>query len=278
MINKAAVGRAIFKVARIRRIHIIGCARSGTTMLHLAMACFDKAILCSTESKPPNPYLRERIDLGLRLGALPGWKHYITKRGFDWQKPQLVNELLRWSRWENIGIIHLVRDPRDVLVSRASSRPGESFVWPDRWHESIGAADYIFEALADHSRKLVIRYEDVVLEAVAVQQRIAATFGLRVNPKALPINRVKDNFERLDVCYDGQQLMALNGLRNMDANSIGNWRTRGLPDFVNMRPETRARFEAFCLEHGYGDAPIQNAASASVSAAVQRTEPVSSFS
>jgi hypothetical protein len=38
--GKAVIRKALFSIARIDRIHIIGCARSGTTMLHLAMACF----------------------------------------------------------------------------------------------------------------------------------------------------------------------------------------------------------------------------------------------
>jgi hypothetical protein len=262
VLNRAALGRAIFRLARIQRIHIVGCARSGTTMLHLAMACFDRVILCPTESKAPYPYFRERIELGLRLGAVPGPKHYVTKRGFEWHKPDRVAELLRWTLWENIGIIHLVRDPRDVLVSRASSLPNGPYVWYDRWYDSIRAADSIFEALVSHPRKIIVRYEDIVLQPEAVQQRIASTFGLRVNSRALLMNRVKDNFERLGLRYDAQQLMALNGLRNMDANSIGNWRTRGVPNFGNMKPEMRTRFEAFCREHGYEDACARSAADA----------------
>lgn len=251
MIGKAALGRAVFSLAGIHRIHIIGCARSGTTMLHLAMSCFDRVTLCPTESKPRYPHLSERIALALRLGVHRGPKHYVTKRGFEWHKPSCVDELLKCTRLENIGIIHLVRDPRDVMVSRASSMPDRAYVWHERWYDSIMAADRIFESIADYPRKLILRYEDIVLDPAATQEKIAAVFGLRLNSGALPINRVQENFERLGIHFDRQLLMALNGLRNMDTQSIGNWRERGAPDFNSMRPEILARYRTFCRQYGY---------------------------
>src|ERR1041384_3271316 len=91
--TKAALGRALFALAGIDRIHIIGCGRSGTTMLHLAMACFKNVTLSKSESGIQHPHLRERLGLALRLGTVSGRKHYVTKRGSGWINPHHVDHL-----------------------------------------------------------------------------------------------------------------------------------------------------------------------------------------
>ena len=252
--TKAALGRALFAVARIERIHIIGCGRSGTTMMHLAMACFKNVTLSNSESGVQHPHLRERLGLALRSGTLGGRKHYITKRDSGWTTPGQVDDVIKWTRLENIGILHLVRDPRDVMLSKhvRSKRPDMPYISPERWYESTLAADQILGALSDHPRKLTLRYEDIILQPLASQQRLAAAFGLEPSPDALPIDRVKDNFERLGLQYDGQEITNLNGLRNMDAGTVGQWRKNEVrPSFEAMSPESRDWLERFCEEYGY---------------------------
>jgi hypothetical protein len=45
-----------------------------------------------------------------------------------------------------LEIIHLVRDSRDVMLSKnaRSNRPDTSYISSERWYESILAADRIF--------------------------------------------------------------------------------------------------------------------------------------
>ena len=252
--TKTALGRALFTLAGIDRIHIIGCGRSGTTMLHLAMACFRNVALSNSESGVQHPHLRERLGLALRFAALPGRKHYITKRDSGWTTPRQVDDVIAWTRMENIGILNLVRDPRDVMLSRhvRAKRPDLPYISQERWYESTLAADRILNALSDHSRKLTLRYEDIILEPLASQQRLAASFGLEPNPDALPIDRVKDNFERLGLHYDILEITNLNGLRNMDSKTVGQWRrSEEKPSFDAMPPESRAWLEKFCADYGY---------------------------
>ena len=54
-IGKAALGRALFDFARIDRIHIIACRRSGTTMWHLALARFIKMDVVEFRNRYPTP-------------------------------------------------------------------------------------------------------------------------------------------------------------------------------------------------------------------------------
>ncbi len=248
--------RLLFSVSNIDRIHIIGCSRSGTTMLHLAFACFADVILSEFESDVLYPYLRERLELAMRFGWRRQQKYYVTKRNARWYELDQIDQLINQTRLESIGLVHLVRDPRDVMLSTypGSTRDGAglAYVSAEQWYTSILAADRVFGELASHPRKLVLRYEDVVLDPQGVEEKIAKALGMRRDTKALPINRIKDNFEQLRISFDPITLRNLNGLRNMDPNSIGRWRRDGsVPVAADMKPRIRDRFDAFCVEHNY---------------------------
>ena len=237
----------LFLVSNIDRIHIIGCSRSGTTMLHLAFSCFTDVILSNTETDIFHPYLEERLKLAMRFGWRGLTKHYVTKRNARWYEPEQIDQLIRQTQLENIGLVHLVRDPRDVMLSTypgsASDSAGLAYVSPEQWYASILAADRVFGELASHPNKLVLRYEDVVLNPRSVEQEIEKTFNLRRNSNAQPLNRIKDNFEQLRISFDPVTLRNLNGLRNADPSSIGKWRQAGsLSAQSDMKPHIRERF------------------------------------
>jgi hypothetical protein len=219
------------------------------------MVCFNNIALSECETGPRHPHLLRRLQLAARLGWHRGRKHYITKRGHGWYKPPNVETILNHTKSENLGIICLVRDPRDTMLSvyAGSKSANPSYVTQDHWYASVTAADRIFTELRDHRRKLILRYEDLVKQPLLVQSRIADTFGLRMNPRALPIDRVKDNFERLNIRFNRDELKALNGLRNMDAESVGRWRRNGPAlETRDMKPHIRERFLAYCEEYHYG--------------------------
>jgi hypothetical protein len=254
--SHAAVRRMLFSMAGVERIHIIGCSRSGTTMLHLAMGCFANVMLSEGETNPHYPFIGERVRIALRVGWRPGRKFYITKRDSGWFKPKHRDVLIALTRLENIGLIYMVRDPRDVMLSRhAGSKhgsPEEAYVTPQHWYESVTAGDYIFQALSSYPRKLLLRYEDLVTEPEKAEQRMVECFGLTQNPEALPIDRVKDNYERLKIAFGTDQIMALNGLRNMSASSIGRWRDHAEGNVMDGAPPAiREKLNAFYAEHGY---------------------------
>jgi hypothetical protein len=167
--------------------------------------------------------------------------------------PHYAEDLIEQTRLENIGLIHLVRDPRDVMLSRhLRDNRDQPYVSIEHWYRSILAADRIFEALKTHTRKLTLRYEDVVRDPGGAEQGICAAFGLQRDAKAFSINRVKDNVQHMGIHIDGfKDTPALNGLRNMDERSIGRWRDSGAPSIETMDPAVRSRYIAFCEEHGY---------------------------
>src|SRR5438552_11969446 len=91
---KNTIRKVLFALSGMDRIHIVGCSRSGTTMLHLAMIRFANVILSETETDTFHPYLSERIRLGLQMGWRPGRKHYVTKREPGWFLTRNVDDLI----------------------------------------------------------------------------------------------------------------------------------------------------------------------------------------
>src|ERR1051326_5988438 len=156
--SHAIARRALFAWAGIERIHIIGCSRSGTTMLHLAMGCFSNLMLSEDESGPLYPYLGERARMALRVGWRPGRKFYVTKRDSGWYMPDHRDALLALTPLENIGLIYMIRNPHDVLLSRRGLESSDAYVSPQLSHESILAGEHIFRELANYPRKLLLRY------------------------------------------------------------------------------------------------------------------------
>lgn len=251
IVSKAAIGRALFLLSRIRRIHIIGCSRSGTTMLHLAMVCFKDTIISDEETEIEYPNLSERLRIVLKHGWPGVRKHYVTKRIYAWFKPDHVERLLATAPAENVGLINLIRDPKDVLVSRyvGSDRP---YVSPEHWYESIAAAERVFSEVPPHLDRLTVRYEDFVSQPQPTASAIARSFALEHDPAAYSIDRVRDNFERANVQFKEAALRNTKGLRNVDARSIGLWRNEaGDHPWLTSPPHIRAKLEAFCKEHGY---------------------------
>ena len=250
------VGIKVFQLSGIKRIHIIGCSRSGTTMLHLAMVRFADTMLADGESDVAYPNLLERVRCGLRAAASGRTLHYVTKRNFAWFTPENTKRLVTHVRSENIALINLVRDPRDVMLSQykgsVSETEGRHYVSPEHWYGSVLASDEILAALHDHAAKVTLRYEDVIREPARTETTIATRFGLRTNAEALSIDRVKDNFDRLGVQFDSREIEALGNVRNMDPASIGRWKELGLPPTIaQASPTIRKRLASFCAEHGY---------------------------
>jgi hypothetical protein len=225
-------------------------------MLHLAMGCFDGVTLSDTETTIRHPWLAQRLHLSLRMGLRHPPRYYVTKRDFGWFREHRVAQMLAQMEIEKIGLIHLVRDPRDVMLSRyvGSKRDaiGKPYVSENHWFDSISAAERIFAAVGGRSKKLVLRYEDVISNTEATQGKLAEVFGLKLRPNAFSMDRVKDNFERLRIRFNRTTLRNLGELRNMDSKSIGKWReSDAVPIAASLSPRVYARFERFCAEYGY---------------------------
>lgn len=179
------------------RIHITGCApRSGTTLLmELFRDCFEIEAFGGHEI---SVFVRPRPEPPL----------YCSKRPQD---ILFVRPLLHLDR--RLWVVFMLRDPRDVVVSRHRLRPHEYWchlgVWKQRYE--------IARALWEHPRFVPVRYEDLASHPDGVQAALEAR---------MPFLRRRLEFSRWGSAQrvsEGSE-RALGGVRPVSAGSIGAWR------------------------------------------------------
>jgi hypothetical protein len=211
--------RVVLRLSQTQRIHILGAARSGTTLMHCAMAAFDRTEVHPRESTLRAPDVSALIPNFLQIGR----SHYVTKRGYSWFRRRNVDKFIRVATAERIGVIYMVRDPSDVLTScHKGELSREYYVEPDRWCRSVQAGEAIRSALEDRVPFLVIRYEDLVNSPDRVCEKLVSTFQLRLRPGAESLSRLASNVDTAKV--RGLET-ALHGVRDFDASSVGKWRS-----------------------------------------------------
>lgn len=221
---KERAGIRLLQAAGISRIHIIGCSRSGTTMLQFAMSAFSGTIITNGETGIGSPYTRERLRLFGRYLLVPGQHHLITKRDVGWFHDSEVEILINRVLAENIGLVLLVRDPRDVLTSRHhNSGDDRPWVTPSHWHASIKAGDRILEELADYPHKIAIRYEDVVCAPAQTERKLEDVFGLTKRRGVTSIRNLRTNIDKIGYRISDEMLSAMHRLRDMDESVVQRW-------------------------------------------------------
>lgn len=253
-----AIAKLLFDMHHVAQLHIIGCSRSGTTLLQLAMCCFKNTELAPDESSARYPFLSDRIGIlrTFRERGIPRHerKFFVTKRARHWLRPRAIEYLKRRVVSENVGLIHIVRDPRDVLLSRhATYMPHMNYVDAEHWRQSIAAADELEQRFAPGGRFMTLRYEDLVMLPVDTEARIEAMFGLERRADAAPINRLEANLKQVEDRIYRHLLDNLGTVRDMEPSSIGKWRTRNIDAAApfDASPEMREAFDGFCARHGY---------------------------
>lgn len=257
----------LFRYGEIRRVHIVGCARSGTTMLQYAMSAFEGVTIHDEEtSVTAGPPLSRA--LGLVVGNLgKGRRHFVTKRNYHWFERGSLNALIERTLAEDIFLIRIIRDPRDVLTSHHKTEARRYYVEPERWLASVGAERYLFEQLHDHPGKLTLRYEDMVCRPEGVELVLRKAIGLRrrqcVDSWAMlktNVNSLKRPETDLTLAAEsspklGEAFDALHNLRDFDPRSVGRWRSQDdsieRVRYLLEDSEIRAPLRDFMIQNGY---------------------------
>jgi len=112
-----------------------------------------------------------------------------------------------------LWLIYMLRDPRDVVVSRHRLRPDLYWTNLRSWRELHASAARVLT----HPRVVCVRYEDLVTQPDVVQERLATSIvGLRVTARFADFHRTARPSE--------QSLRALHGIRPPAPDSVGAWR------------------------------------------------------
>ena len=206
----------------MKRIHIVGCSsRTGTTLLtELMIRSFEIDLHTNHEDRiarcPP------------RNGNI-----YLTKSPKD---IILIKPILKMVK--NLHVICMLRDPRDIIVSKHQSNKHRYWSNLAYWFNYLP----FFRELVDHPRFHVIKYELLVSLPDAVQNQIA---------RQIPFLKKTNNFSDFpkDVKISEKSLDALGGVRSVNVHSIGNWKNH-LPRVKNQM-EKYGNLTDDLVEFGY---------------------------
>lgn len=226
---------------------LVGCPRSGSTLLRLLLGHHPKLTACE-EFEFVTPFLKRAPEawpcvhryraalpcrLDVRLGKLLPLPHHTTF-------PELANALLwRLARadggrrigavvhhdfehlprlWPEARFLHLVRDPRDV--TRSCVKMG----WFGNPHGAVGmwrAAQRSWRELCtavDAERRLTVHFEDLVADAERELQRICAFLGVGFDARMLAIE-ADTSYSRPDPsqCRNWRHSRKLDDIRAVEA-------------------------------------------------------------
>lgn len=221
--KKMVIKNILLTKANIRQIHIIGCARSGTTMLHYSMIAFINTILHDEETFVwTYPTLKQSALLFKRFIFDNKTHFYVTKRSYGWFEQEYIDDLIEYVEKFNVYLINIVRDPRDVLTSKHLKKSKDYYVEPWRWEKSINAGNFIFKSLKNHRNKITIRFEDVISKSIEVENRLKNTIGLKLRPNIKSWKKLKHNLSIVQ--QECEMAEYMHKIRNFDANAIGKWK------------------------------------------------------
>ena len=169
-------------------VYIGGCGRSGTTLLLSILsahndiyACprelnlFDGAEESETGIKTPKFYRLYRTILTSRIKSSA--KRYCEKSPSNIHSVELIDKL----HDGNFKLIHIVRDGRDVILSKHPRGRGRYWVEPERWIMDVSKGlRYI-----DHPSVFTIRYEDLVGQYKETIESVCHFLGIPVSKEIL---------------------------------------------------------------------------------------------
>lgn len=207
-------------------IYVLGCNRSGTTLLQNLFRCTEDTEIINGEISPIAVMMySDRIG-----GENP--KNIVAKRimnnGFGMFGPAhfpintvRVSEMdptlwIEWAKiWQDINYVHIRRDPRDALVSKMNGKQYVNrFVM---WQK----AEQIYEKMkeANSENTYLIKYEELVNDVETIMGNLVEQIGLT---KILEFNNWHALLTERDLKHPS--MIWLNSPRPISSESVGRWR------------------------------------------------------
>ncbi|MDT9225495.1 MAG: class I SAM-dependent methyltransferase [Limnospira sp. PMC 1279.21] len=218
------------RVTPIKRVYIRGCPRSGNTLiLYMCRAGFKNSHILEEQEIP----VKEKSFADkVTFGTFPS-PHTSPHRKI-WAEHFLDDE--------DAGIIFMLRDPRDVLLSDHGLKPGQPWIGdPQRWIDNA----VLLQKLESHPRVIPVKFEELLTKPNEVQEKIAKAFGLEIG---VPFSECWKHFAMPTL----NNLQSLKGIRPLDSTRIGNWKgDNEKSNYVTNKLQAQSKIFALMDHFGY---------------------------
>ncbi len=149
-------------------IIIGGCARSGTTLLQSILSAHPSIFVFPHEIAAFNKWHTDKNgnQVPARIDKLyrESLRYMVPDTATRWctKAPSNVHHIKEILQYYNnqVKFLHLVRDIRDVVISKHPKNKDKYWVTPERWLKDIKAG----LAFEDNPNVLTLRYEDLIQE------------------------------------------------------------------------------------------------------------------
>ncbi len=223
-------------------VYIGGCGRSGTTLLLSILSAHKDIFACSSELnlfqdaeetisgiKTPKFYRLYRTFLTSRIKTSA--KRYCEKSPLNICYIELIDKL----HHGNFKFIHIVRDGRDVILSKHPRGKGKYWIEPERWIADVSEGLKYLE----HPSVITIRYEDLVGEFRETIESICHFLEIPVSEEIL-------NWHHFATVRQNNALFK--NITEISASPIGKWKKSGNNGRVKLltgNPEAIALLKRF---------------------------------
>ena len=197
-------------------IIIGGCGRSGTTLLLSILGAHPQLHAISRET---GILRKERLSQSPRLWTLLSLSadtytaRKDTARRWVEKTPRNINNISAINQFfkGNVKFIHIVRDGRDVILSRHPTKPEEFWVDTERWVHDVSNG----LASEDSFDMLLVRYESLIHDFDRVVQDILNFLSLPPAPEVL------DYYKHTTV---SENIAWESGVQQIHRSSVNKWK------------------------------------------------------
>ncbi len=199
-------------------IIIGGCGRSGTTLLLSILSAHPDIYAIDEETSTfcPTAYLenfnpKAKINM-LRFYCFLNKKIPKTCNRWCEKTPKNVmcfGKILKYFN-NKVKIIHIIRDGRDVILSKHPSKPDKYWVSPERWIKDVSTG----LKYKGHPNVYTLKYEDLILNYQNTMKKLCAFLDIEFNQKIL--NWHKYATVRRNNAFFGE-------VRTLSKSSINKW-------------------------------------------------------
>ena len=227
--------RKLHRVFNEEPIVIGGCARSGTTLLMSILSAHEKIYTFPKEIGAFNSWQETKHGLyPMRIDRLYRniLTHHIPEEAtrFCTKAPSNIRHIPEIMDFFNqkVKFIHIVRDARDVLLSKHPDGKDEFWVKPERWIKDVS------EGLAyqNHPKVHTLKYEDLILDYENTMTRLLDFLELDFTDQ---IKNWHDN-----TAVRQSNAIFENEIKDLHQQSIGKWKKEENREKVNKIMDYKA--------------------------------------